>query len=292
MDLPGRTFPDLEGNAQPFLTPNEVAGPLHPPREASPTRSGEEIEQHVPTPTSSSSQLPWTGEFRRVPEIAYAHHEKLDGTGYPQRKLTRRQDIPVQSRMMTISDIFDASDCLGPALQEVGARGTALDILPEEEAGRGKIDKTCSTSSSRPRSTSHAAAAAAEVAELVGPGGSSPSRRLVPPSLRDETSRHRPPRRLRSPAREHAGLLRERPRGGGRARGARRPAHPGRPRGGDPRRHPGPHHHRRGTGPRAHPGRGPRPFRRLPGALRRRLRRRARPHPGRGPGAPARDGRG
>ena len=41
-----------------------------------------------------------------MPEIAYAHHEKLDGNGYPRAMPGR--DIPVQSKMMTIADIYDA----------------------------------------------------------------------------------------------------------------------------------------------------------------------------------------
>ena len=38
--------------------------------------------------------------------IARAHHEKLNGSGYP-RGITA-SDIPIQSKMMTISDIYDA----------------------------------------------------------------------------------------------------------------------------------------------------------------------------------------
>ena len=50
--------------------------------------------------------IPWSDELSRVPDIAYAHHEKLDGSGYP-RKLNADQ-IPVQAKMMTIADIYDA----------------------------------------------------------------------------------------------------------------------------------------------------------------------------------------
>ncbi len=59
-----------------------------------------------PTPTSSCRRSPGRASSRRIPEIAWAHHEKLDGSGYP-RRLTRRRSR-VQSRMMTIADIFDA----------------------------------------------------------------------------------------------------------------------------------------------------------------------------------------
>jgi HD-GYP domain-containing protein (c-di-GMP phosphodiesterase class II) len=83
------------------------------------------------------SQIPWTGEFSRVPEIAFAHHEKLDGTGYP-RKL-RAEDIPIQSRMMTIADIFDALVAWDRPYKKAVPVDTALTIL-DEEATQGKLD--------------------------------------------------------------------------------------------------------------------------------------------------------
>jgi HD-GYP domain-containing protein (c-di-GMP phosphodiesterase class II) len=52
------------------------------------------------------SQIPWTKELRRIPEIARAHHEKLNGEGYPYK--LRGDEIPVPTKMMTICDIFDA----------------------------------------------------------------------------------------------------------------------------------------------------------------------------------------
>ncbi len=94
------------GKPQPFLTPNEVEA-LSIRRGSLSEKERREIESHVTHTYHFLSEIPWTSEFRRVPEIAYAHHEKLDGTGYP-RQVSRRQDIPIQSRMMTISDIFDA----------------------------------------------------------------------------------------------------------------------------------------------------------------------------------------
>ncbi len=44
--------------------------------------------------------------FRDIAEIAWAHHEKLDGKGYP-RGLTKEQ-IPLEVRIVTTADIFDA----------------------------------------------------------------------------------------------------------------------------------------------------------------------------------------
>jgi len=65
-----------------------------------------QIESHVVHTFNFLQQIPWTRELQNLPVIARSHHEKLDGTGYPHR-LTA-PDIPPQTRMMTISDIFDA----------------------------------------------------------------------------------------------------------------------------------------------------------------------------------------
>src|SRR6266487_4131237 len=43
---------------------------------------------------------------KKIPTIAYGHHEKLNGSGYPRHAAA--PEIPIQTRMMTISDIFDA----------------------------------------------------------------------------------------------------------------------------------------------------------------------------------------
>jgi putative two-component system response regulator len=41
-----------------------------------------------------------------IVNIIYYHHEKFDGTGYPARK--KGKDIPLEARIVTIADIFDA----------------------------------------------------------------------------------------------------------------------------------------------------------------------------------------
>ena len=39
-----------------------------------------EIESHVTHTWRFLQQIPWTRELRNIPEIAYGHHEKLDGS--------------------------------------------------------------------------------------------------------------------------------------------------------------------------------------------------------------------
>jgi HD-GYP domain-containing protein (c-di-GMP phosphodiesterase class II) len=136
MDLTSRSYADVDGAAQPYLTPNEVQA-LSIRRGSLSEKERREIESHVTHTFNFLSEIPWTGEYRRVPEIAYAHHEKLDGTGYP-RKLAG-DGIPVQSRMMTISDIFDALVAWDRPYKKAVPVERALDIL-REEAGTGKLD--------------------------------------------------------------------------------------------------------------------------------------------------------
>ena len=136
MDLTSRSYADADGGRQPYLTPNEAQA-LAIRRGSLSEKERREIESHVTHTYSFLSKIPWTGEFRRVPEIAYAHHEKLDGTGYP-RKLAAEQ-IPLQSRMMTIADIFDALVAWDRPYKKSVPVARALDIL-REEAGAGKLD--------------------------------------------------------------------------------------------------------------------------------------------------------
>jgi HD-GYP domain-containing protein (c-di-GMP phosphodiesterase class II) len=82
-------------------------------------------------------QIPWTRDLRQVPLIAYGHHEKLDGRGYP-RGVTG-DAIPIQTRMMTIADIFDALTAADRPYKPAIAPARALDILAEEVRA-GELD--------------------------------------------------------------------------------------------------------------------------------------------------------
>ncbi len=138
MGLTKRTYVDADGRDQPLLTLNEMDA-LQIKMGSLSDKERREIESHVTHTFHFLSQIPWTSEFRRVPEIAYAHHEKLDGTGYPRR--LSAADIPVQSRMMTISDIFDALVAWDRPYKKAVPVERALEILVKEFAERGKIDK-------------------------------------------------------------------------------------------------------------------------------------------------------
>lgn len=100
-------------------------------------RERHEIESHVTHTFLFLSKIPWTSELKKVPQIAYGHHEKLNGMGYPNR--LSAAEIPVQTRMMTISDIYDALTASDRPYKRAVPSELALDIL-ESEVKKGQID--------------------------------------------------------------------------------------------------------------------------------------------------------
>jgi HD-GYP domain-containing protein (c-di-GMP phosphodiesterase class II) len=98
-----------------------------------------EIESHVTHSYHFLQTIPWTKDLARVPELAYGHHEKLDGSGYP-RGLVAAQ-IPLGVRIMTIVDIFDALTASDRPYKKAMAPTQALGLL-EVEARDGKLDSS------------------------------------------------------------------------------------------------------------------------------------------------------
>lgn len=96
-----------------------------------------EIESHVVHTQEFLAVLPWPPELARVPEIAAAHHEKLDGSGYPLG--LAGDEIPLPSRVMTVCDIYDALTAMDRPYKPAMSVETALDIL-HDEARRGLVD--------------------------------------------------------------------------------------------------------------------------------------------------------
>jgi HD-GYP domain-containing protein (c-di-GMP phosphodiesterase class II) len=119
-------YVDTDGLSQPLLAPEELR--LLSIRKGSLDEEERlQIEAHVMHTFNFLQQIPWTMEIRNIPDIAFGHHEKLNGSGYP-RKLSALE-IPLQTRMMTISDIFDALAASDRPYKRAVSVERALDIL-------------------------------------------------------------------------------------------------------------------------------------------------------------------
>jgi HD-GYP domain-containing protein (c-di-GMP phosphodiesterase class II) len=134
--LAEQEFGDIRGERRRLLNPEEVRilsirkGNLDAAERS-------EIESHVTHTFNFLQKIPWTKDLSAVADIAYAHHEKLNGSGYP-RKLTA-DAIPIQSRMMTVSDIYDALTANDRPYKRAISTERALDIL-KMEVGDGLLD--------------------------------------------------------------------------------------------------------------------------------------------------------
>ncbi|MBI3450262.1 MAG: GAF domain-containing protein, partial [Acidobacteria bacterium] len=127
---------DAEGKPVPLLSPWEAAN-LGIGRGSLSPEERREIESHVTHTFQFLSNIPWTRELRQVPRIAYAHHEKLNRSGYPRG--IGSGDIPLESKMMTIADIYDALTAKDRPYKRSMPVQKALDILTSE-VKEGKVD--------------------------------------------------------------------------------------------------------------------------------------------------------
>ncbi len=99
------TYIDAAGHSQAFLSADESdnlkidRGTLTPAERST-------INHHIVSTISMLEALPWPKHLEKVPEYAGAHHERMDGKGYPRG--LRGDQMSVPARAMAIADIFEA----------------------------------------------------------------------------------------------------------------------------------------------------------------------------------------
>ncbi len=136
LELSRQTYRDIDGAIKPLLTPDEIVqlmvsrGNLTPEERSA-------IESHVTHTYEFLNQIPWTKDLKNVPSIAYGHHEKLDGTGYPRG--LKHSEIPIQAQLMTIADIYDALTAGDRPYKRALRTEAAMKIL-RQEAAHNKIN--------------------------------------------------------------------------------------------------------------------------------------------------------
>jgi HD-GYP domain-containing protein (c-di-GMP phosphodiesterase class II) len=134
--LAGLGYPAADGGQDLLVQPRELRK-LRIARGSLDAEERAEIESHVTHTYKFLTKIPWTHDLRRVPEIAWAHHEKLDGSGYPNRLTV--DEIPMQSKMMAIADIFDALTAWDRPYKKAVPTYKALQILLWE-TNEGHLD--------------------------------------------------------------------------------------------------------------------------------------------------------
>ena len=135
-ELGSITYTDASGEVRTLLRPEEIVA-LQVTRGSLSSGELDEIRSHVSHTYNFLARIPWGKSFDRVPIIAGSHHERLNGTGYPNR--LSAEEIPLQSKIMSIADIYDALTARDRPYKKAMPAERALDIL-DYEVRDGHVD--------------------------------------------------------------------------------------------------------------------------------------------------------
>lgn len=98
------TFQDINGNKHSLLSKTEFSA-LSVSEGILTTAEQDVIKHHVASTMDMLATLPLPRHLSMIAEIAGAHHEHMDGTGYPQGLL--REEMSVQARILGLVNVFD-----------------------------------------------------------------------------------------------------------------------------------------------------------------------------------------
>ena len=115
-----------DGKDEPFLSESEI----YNLNIAKGTLNAEErniINHHVVATKKMLSTIHFPKNLKNVAEMAGAHHETMNGTGYPD-KLTREQ-MSIPARIMAIADVFEALTAADRPYKEPKSLSDSLKIL-------------------------------------------------------------------------------------------------------------------------------------------------------------------
>ncbi len=135
-EIAATTFTDMDGEKQAYITPHELHF-LQIKRGSLDESERKQIQSHVVHSYDFLLNIPWTDDLGRIAEIVRGHHEKLDGSGYPDGVMG--EHLSLETRIMTVCDIFDALTASDRPYKKAMPVEKALQIL-RWEAADGMLD--------------------------------------------------------------------------------------------------------------------------------------------------------
>ncbi len=136
-EIARHTFLDPDGKEQAYITPHELHF-LQIRRGSLDENERRQIQAHVVHSYDFLLNIPWTEELARIAEIVRGHHEKLDGSGYPDG--VTGDELSLETRIMTVCDIFDALTASDRPYKKAMPVEKALKVL-QWEAKDGMLDQ-------------------------------------------------------------------------------------------------------------------------------------------------------
>lgn len=136
-NLARRRYTDLAGIIQPFLLPEEEEA-LCVPHGNLISKEFHQIQSHAEKSYKILKQIPFPPHLQRIPIIAYQHHERLNGSGYPNG--LRAEEILLEAKIISVADVFEALTASDRPYRTPVSIEKALEILYEETKA-GRLDK-------------------------------------------------------------------------------------------------------------------------------------------------------
>ena len=96
------------------------------------------INSHAVSTYRILSEIPWTKHLEMIPAIASQHHERMDGSGYPEGLIGDR--IQLESKILAVIDIYEALVAQDRPYKPRMSSDQALKIICDE-AENGRLDK-------------------------------------------------------------------------------------------------------------------------------------------------------
>jgi len=104
-EISQRTYLDSEGKTQPFLTEDELLN-LSIRRGSITEAERKKMQDHAAVTLRMLKQIPFTKKLKNIPNFAGAHHEFINGNGYPLG--LKGDEIPFEGKLMAVTDIAEA----------------------------------------------------------------------------------------------------------------------------------------------------------------------------------------
>lgn len=135
-ELAAMTYVDEDGEEKPYITEKEYES-LRIIKGTLTDHERQEMQRHVVYTDQFLERMHIDAHYKNVRSWAGKHHEYLNGTGYP--KGLTAEEIPPESRILTIVDVYDALTCADRPYKKAHTPESAFGILTKM-AEDGQID--------------------------------------------------------------------------------------------------------------------------------------------------------
>ena len=131
------TWKNFDGEEQAFLDPDELLN-LSIRRGSITESERKKMQNHAAVTLKMLNKIPFTKKLKNIPLYAGAHHEFINGGGYPLG--LKGKEIPFEGKIMCVTDIAEALTASDRPYKKAMPLEVVYRIL-REMADKGELDK-------------------------------------------------------------------------------------------------------------------------------------------------------